>query len=329
MTVPLGTWIGLSSIALLLLLGWSSPAVANGNRADWKGPRDRFWRHHVEEQSLLFQGVEYYETIQTCLNTHLTPEERRDIETTKADQRGIGFQVKDEYRHDKVVLMVVERAIAPLHVKAVQSLAACVRTIFPQLYEARSFYVELGLEKDEGMGGNNPTHLAPLVSIFFPSVVDEIQETIQLAYDTAGWSYYHRANQTQHRLKPRDLIPSPSEIGFRASEHLTYTDFKEGLASHTDGADTFFTVNFAFSGPQDYDGGFFYLKYGQGDLYGHGIPPRETIYLKPNKVRRNGAPCTVVSRFGNVSSHFFSCSFLVSGCSTIVSCFWVAPTCMA
>ncbi|KAL7564514.1 hypothetical protein ACA910_017673 [Epithemia clementina (nom. ined.)] len=263
----------------------SSPlAVVDAADHDWKGPRDRFWRHHVQDQTLILHGVDYYQTMISCLKDQMTAQEWNDIDTTRADTRTIGFKLRDEYRNNKVILMVVERAMAPLHVKAIQSLATCVRTIFPQFYEARSLYIEMELDEDPGVGGNNPTHLAPLVGVFLPAVMAEMQRTLELAYDAAGWSYYHKHNLTKHGFRQNEVIPMPNEIGFRASEHLTYKDFREGLGSHTDGAETHFTVNYAFSGPQDYDGGFFYLKYGEGDLWGRGdTPPREQILLKPSK----------------------------------------------
>jgi len=238
------------------------------------GPRDRFWRRHAAEQSLVYDGEDYYWTIQECLETQLSDRDFADLERQRAQpqlgmilyeddlEEGDGDNDNDrrplQQRVDEsgqAYMVVVKRAILPVQVKAIRALARCARTYLPHLYESRAMYQELNLEEDPGLGGNCPTHLAPLVGIFLPDVAAEMQRTLEFAYGHAGW---HAVVETERRRGyPRQhALPAPDEVGFRASEHLSYRDFPS-LAKHTDGGCTAYTMNYAFT--DDYVGGEFYV----------------------------------------------------------------------
>ena len=112
------------------------------------GSMDRFWRHHVETQTLEHEGVNYFPLIQSCLVERLSPEEWEAIPNVRSESRAVGRKVMMEEDdssdddHDTAVLVVVQKAIHPVHVKAVQTLAACVREHMPFLYESRRRYFE-------------------------------------------------------------------------------------------------------------------------------------------------------------------------------------------
>ena len=279
----------------LLFLGSVYAAVAD--LPDYVGPHDRFWRHHKLQRTLIFDGVEHYENIDTCIHDSLTEEERQDMSIIPYN-RTIGSTISETSENKNfdgaggIFFVEVVNAIMPVHAKAVQALASCVQKYIPSMYESRPMYKEFGLDKDPGIGGNNPTHLAPLVGLFLPEVREAIISTIQFAYEIAGWnklltipdSAAFSAEMGQIRSR---IHPPPKDLGFRASEHLTYKDFPL-LADHNDGADTAYTCNFAFSNPEDYEGGYLYVideaakrtqlkpsKYSAsvflGGMYSHGV----------------------------------------------------------
>ena len=230
---------------------------------DYVGPHDSFWRHHKLERTLIVNGVEHYENIDTCIHDSLTEEDRR-LMSIIPHNRTIGQTISEtlENHHGCIFFVEVVNAMMPVHVKAVQALASCVRKYIPSMHESRPMYKEFGLDEDPGIGGNNPTHLAPLVGIFLPEVKEDIMRTIQLAYEVAGWNELLTKPDTAAFSdvgQDRALIhPPPKDLGFRASEHLTYTNFPL-LASHRDGADTAYTCNFVLSHPEDYEGGYLYV----------------------------------------------------------------------
>jgi hypothetical protein len=123
------------------------------------GSRDRFWRHHVDEQSLILDGVNHYNNIKSCIENGMTAEELQQLVTEKSTTRKAGKKVTNPFTA-QVMLVVVESAMHPVHAKAVQTLASCVRTFIPTLYESRPMYQEMGFDIDPGLGGNCPTHLA-------------------------------------------------------------------------------------------------------------------------------------------------------------------------
>ena len=256
------------SVALLALL--ASADVVSGKRSSKQkltgrdkqlvGPRDRFWRHHVVSETLEVKGVNQYHNIKNCINDKLTDQDQHDLQhVTAAGKRRAAHRVQTP--DDDTILVLVENAMAPIHVKAVQSLASCVRTHIPHLYESRAMYQEFDLDKDPGLGGNCPTHLAPLVGMFLPTVANEMFMTLEVAYQVGDWQAW--VDEEIEELERGDRIFSetmqpPSKVGMRASEHLTYSDFPS-LAEHHDGAATMYTMNFAFSAPDDYEGGEYFI----------------------------------------------------------------------
>lgn len=251
--------------ALLLLLVVVSTGASERRQLTNEecGARDRFWRHHVETKTLLHDGVNHYPTILQCLQDELTPTELDDIQspattTTAAQSRKVGQMIHDPV-YGNAMVVVVENAMAPVHVKAVQTLAKCVKVHLPHLYESRPMYQEMNLDEDPGYGGNCPTHLAPLIGIFWPTVVEEMQRTLETAYfaSGSGWPQLVEADQVDDSIIREQKQFHPDHVGMRASEHLTYSDFPR-LAEHDDGH-TAYTMNFAFAGPDDYQGGEFFI----------------------------------------------------------------------
>jgi hypothetical protein len=178
--------------------------------------------------------------------------------------RTVGQTISEtlENHHGGIFFVEVENAITPVHAKAVQALASCVRKYIPSMYESRPMYIEFGLDEDPGMGGNNPTYLAPLVAIFLPEVKEDMMRTIQFAYDAAGWNELltkpdKAAFSDVGEVRTR-IHPEPKDLGFQASALLTYTDFRS-LDTHHDGEETAYTCNFALSHPEDYEGGYLYV----------------------------------------------------------------------
>ena len=260
------------------------------------GPVDRFWRHNKDHKTIKIDGVEQYHHIEACIDSGLTMEDRQLISTIPQN-RTIGNRIIDggdnrnrENEDSTVIFVEVLNAITPVHAKAVQVLAACIREHAPSLFEKRPMYLEFGLDEDESLGGNSPTHMAPLLSIFFPEIKEDMMRTVKFAYDEANWVEWTIEDELKFsRWGPtRAMIhPEPNNLGFRASEHLTYSDFPS-LGDHVDGEATAYTLNFALSDPEDYEGGFLYLydsvkkktslkpsKYSAcvflGGLYMHGV----------------------------------------------------------
>lgn len=188
---------------------------------DEHGPRDRFWRHNQEEKTLIVDGKNRYEDLEQCIQNSLTDEDRVAIKNDTAVNRRVAQTHIDPHR-GWTMLVNVEQAIAPSHAKAIQTLATCVQQTIPASYESRSMSVEMGYLNDVGLGGNCPTHLAPLVQMWFPEVFYEMHRTLELAYEAAGWSAYLPEKGYEYL----STLPDPKDVGFRATEHLTYNDFK-------------------------------------------------------------------------------------------------------
>lgn len=268
------------TLSVLLLSIATQQTVAWGPVHDENvGPRDRFWRHHVETETLFYEGEDYYDALKTCLDNSLTDEDRFAIATQTAERiRHAGLYITEDFDEEQVFLVLVKKAILPIHVKAIQTMASCARQVLPHLYESRPMYQEQNLDEDPGLGGNCPTHLVPLVGIFFPEVIEQMQQTLETAYEAAGWEEMVQVDRRRQYFgevsRPAALHP-PSKVGIRASEHLTYNDFPT-LADHTDGEGTVYTMNFAFS--DEYEGGEFYIISSE-DEYGHS---RKHV-LKPQK----------------------------------------------
>ena len=223
------------------------------------GSLDRFWKYNLIEETLVYEGVNHYHTIKNCIKDTLPQKDYFRVKT--ANNHGIrkaGRTINDPHNHNIPMLVVVENAMHPIHVKAVQALASCVRTSLPHLYESRAMYQELNLDEDDGSGGNCPTHLAPLVGIFLPEVIEEMKATLKVAYaGTPGWQDGVAHDQANIYLPREKKMYPPDEVGMRASELLTYSDFPR-LKEHHDG-DTVYTMNFAFVPPESYQGGEFFM----------------------------------------------------------------------
>uniref|UniRef100_A0A7S4ALX4 Prolyl 4-hydroxylase alpha subunit domain-containing protein n=1 Tax=Pseudo-nitzschia australis TaxID=44445 RepID=A0A7S4ALX4_9STRA len=223
------------------------------------GNRGRFWKHNLLEENLVHEGVNHYHSIKNCIRERLPEEEFSQLKTiNNRAVRKIGRTIEDPHNENIPMLVAVENAMHPTHVKAVQTLASCIRTFLPHLYESRAMYQEMNLDEDDGSGGNCPTHLAPLVGLFLPEVVEEMEATLEVAYQgIPGWQSMVEEDQADTYLIREKKMYPPNEVGIRASEHLTYSDFPR-LAEHHDG-DTVYTMNFAFSAPEDYKGGDFFI----------------------------------------------------------------------
>jgi len=239
------------------------------------GPRDRFNKHSFKNHELIGEnGVNYYDPMMECLNAELTVQERLDIKTERARDKKVD-RIMYDHEEGNAILVSVKNAMHPLHVKAVQSLAKCVRQVMPHLYECRAMYIEFDLDEDPGLGGNCPTHLSSLVPMFLPEVSKDMQRTLELVFDKAKWMDLVEEDRQDEEMGRNEAIPLPNTVGIRASEHLTYKEFPH-LEDHHDG-DTAFTMNYAFSDENDYQGGEFYIKSG---YYGDN-PKTQTI--KPEK----------------------------------------------
>lgn len=265
---------------LVLLAGPASLGNAQETLNDYNvGPRDRFWRHHIETKTLFYEGHDYYPAMEECLSQNLSDEDREAIATQTGEGiRHAGRLFSEDFDEDQVFLVQVKKAMLPIHVKAVQTLASCTRTVFPHLYESRPMYQEWNLDEDPGLGGNCPTHLVPLVGIFLPEVIEQMQQTLEVAYEAAGWEELVRRDRYQlyyEQTTRAAAIHPPQAVGVRASEHLTYRDFPT-LSDHTDGEGTVYTLNFAFS--DEYEGGEFYIWSNEDD-----DGERQKHVVKPQK----------------------------------------------
>jgi len=258
-------YFGALGAALLLLASQVSAHLEK------HGPHDRFWKHNKEERSLEVDGVNQFQNIETCIDEMMKEEDKIAMTTQTASQRNITNMYYDNYEEWNF-MVTVENAITPSHVAAVRALGGCVRKFIPRAYEVRSMSIEFGYDHDVGLGGNCPTHLAPLVELFLPHVFHDMRRLLSLVYDAANWSDFLPKNDN---YRPYYILPAPKDVGFRAAEHLTYDEFKEGLKDHMDGLDTKYTFNYAFSGPDEYGGGEFYIK--------HGRRREHKMHLKPKK----------------------------------------------
>ncbi len=251
----------------------SLPTPTLSELPSYVGPQDRFWRHHVSSQSLVLDGVDYYSTIHSCLfDTKVGKLTDEDVEALSIipSNRTIGTTIQEastsrQPQHVKfagaTIFVEIKNAMTPMHAKAILSLAECIRIHIPSLHEHRAMYKEFELDEDPGIGGNNPTHLAPLVGIFLPQVRQDMMRVLNMAHSYANWTQLFEDDYEEFNpdTKSRTRIhPHPDNVGFRASEHLTYTNFPK-LAEHHDGGDTAYTLNYALSAPDDYDGGYLYV----------------------------------------------------------------------
>ena len=179
------------------------------------GKRDRFWKHNLVEESLVHNGVNHYHTLENCIKETLPEKEYSELKTvTNHSVRRVGRTINDPYNNDIPMLVSVENAMHPTHIKAVQVLQSCVRKILPHLYESRAMYQEMNLDEDNGSGGNCPTHLAPLVGLFLPEVVQEMEATLKVAYDSIpGWQDGVAYDQADIHLPRQHKMYPPRKLG--------------------------------------------------------------------------------------------------------------------
>jgi hypothetical protein len=134
-----------SALASLALLAATSPTTISAKRSRSEridvglevGARDRFWKHHVTGETLIYNGVDYYQDIKSCIQNTLSEEEMAQVSSVQSTSRQAGEVLRDPV-FGNAMLVIVEHAMHPVHVKAVQTLASCVRTFLPHLYESRA-----------------------------------------------------------------------------------------------------------------------------------------------------------------------------------------------
>mmetsp|Transcript_1432 Transcript_1432/g.3140 ORF Transcript_1432/g.3140 Transcript_1432/m.3140 type:complete len:428 (+) Transcript_1432:157-1440(+) len=233
------------------------------------GPLDRFWRHNAERKTLNFGGTDYYETIESCMNDQITPEEWIQIRQVQTNlERRVGTRFMDPEGEREVFLIEVINAMSPIHAKAVRTLKDCVKTNISVLYEHRPMYQVYGVNESETndvkekMGGNNPTHLNSIIGIFLPDVVKEQYKTLQFAYHHAGWQAMVVRDVLLDRFRAGayDAAFVPVQFaGMRACEYLTYEGFNN-LMEHQDGFATSAVMNVFLSKSDEYEGGAFYMQ---------------------------------------------------------------------
>lgn len=235
------------------------------------GQRDRFWRHHSQEKTLILGDQDYYQSIETCLNKKLPDDFEEQLKESESIKPTVGNRLIEQTGTTGTIYLVqIENAFPEPYVNAVQTLASCIRENIPFLTEKRPLYKEFGFDDDPGLGGNNPTFLLPILSIFLPEVVEKMQNILGFAYESSGWVAISKKEEVLNWPRLR-THPHPSKVGMRTSEHLTYNGFPS-LAEHDDGA-TAYTVNFSFSDPEDYEGGYFFITDYNGNRR----------FVKPNK----------------------------------------------
>jgi len=217
--------------------------------------RSRFWRHHVEQRSLVFDGVNYYDDLEGCVKQQRALFREPPPPLVNPHRR---VHRRLQSKHGPVFAVEVINALSPVTAHAVQSLTHCVRQYLPQFYQVRSMASELQ-DKDKkkrDQGGNTPTHLGSLVSLFLPDVVDQMDEIMQLAFAAAGWAALVVRDELQ-RVRREDRYATPNRLGIRASEHLSYADFSY-LDPHDDGS-SLYTLNCALTDSEAYQGGALYI----------------------------------------------------------------------
>ncbi|VEU36425.1 unnamed protein product [Pseudo-nitzschia multistriata] len=244
------------------------------------GPIDRFWRYHAEKKTLVLGGVEYYDTIQSCMDEKLTPEEWASVRQPQELDRSVGTRFLDYEGKREVFLIEVKNAMSPIHAKAVRVLKDCVKNNISVLHEHRPMYqvYEVSESADQSlkdeMGGNNPTHLNSIIAIFLPDVVKEQYKTLAFAYHHAGWQALVVRDEIldRYRAGSYDAAFVPVEhAGMRACEYLTYEGFNN-LYEHQDGFATSVVLNVFLSEGDAYEGGAFYMKDKVNEEYHHVRP---------------------------------------------------------
>jgi len=241
------------------------------------GPTDRFWSHSAATKTLLLGGFDYYPTIDDCLTPELSSEEWQQVQQPQNLTRQVSERFIDRKGRGPIVLVAIENSISPLHARALQALEKCVRLHVPRAYETRPLYEvyqdalkEATPEERESMGGNSPTSLHTLVSLFLPTLVDEIYETLQMAFDAAGWQSLVSRDEVLGYSRAFGKQGLPQNLGLRAAEYLRYDGFA-ALGEHDDGWEANMVLTLMLE--DDYRGGEFYIYDAEDEV--HEIRPKK------------------------------------------------------
>jgi hypothetical protein len=223
-------------LCLFLLL-----VVLELTQGEWT-PRSRFWKHiqasqsglttwwYVDDEENQWEEGDQYDNIRTCLDDNLPEETARQL-TSSSSIATVVNMLNDT---DGTTFMVeIQSALSPHEAVAVKALAACTREFIPNFFEHREFQT----------GGNDVTFLNIVLQLFLPQVAATVQKTAELAFDHAKWHTNYSP---------------PGTLGLRTTEYLSYRDFKH-LGEHGDSG-SIYTVLFALSHPDSYQGGEFYIK---------------------------------------------------------------------
>lgn len=157
--------------------------------------------------------------------------------------------------HEREELVTIKWGLTPQEAFVVQSLAGCIRKIFPlniPYFQKRAFY---GLEDEREdnktdddylVSGNVVTYMAGNLQMFAPGVAAQITNLALVAWEEAGWY-----------KKSFGRMPDPRTMGIRTTEHLYYQNSTK-LNVHCDCGSNY-TVLVALSELDDYVGGEFRL----------------------------------------------------------------------
>jgi len=93
-------------------------AIVLSKRPEYIGSRDRFWRYHKTQKTLIVKGADHYSTINTCLNDYLTPQDLAQLSIVP-NNRTVGEFILDnpDEPFGNIILVEVKNAILPIHVK--------------------------------------------------------------------------------------------------------------------------------------------------------------------------------------------------------------------
>eukprot|EP00571_Detonula_confervacea_P000642 CAMPEP_0172321906 /NCGR_PEP_ID=MMETSP1058-20130122/44609_1 /TAXON_ID=83371 /ORGANISM="Detonula confervacea, Strain CCMP 353" /LENGTH=393 /DNA_ID=CAMNT_0013037521 /DNA_START=93 /DNA_END=1274 /DNA_ORIENTATION=+ len=141
-------------------------------------------------------------------------------------------------KHEHVNAVQLSSAITEQQAATTRTLASHIQSskkLHNTQFEHRSF--------GDGKGGNDCTYLAPILQAWSPGIAQQVIHIVQQAYDAANWQELG--------------YPSPSSLGIRTSEHLSYQGWKS-LEGHKD-VGSIYTCMIALKDPSDYGGGDFFV----------------------------------------------------------------------
>lgn len=210
------------------------------NNPKWE-PRSRYWKDDD------VKGMSPNELAQQMgLDILQDQSNQRYSETTT---QALSPTLKKLHRNskDKVVAVEITAALSELQAARIQSMSLSIgnHDLFSSTqFEHRSF--------GENKGGNDCTYLAPLLQLLMPEIAEKVVSIAQLAWTEADWGGADDSDggNINH--------PSPTGLGIRTSEHLSYNGWRS-LEPHKDDG-SIYTCNIALKDPQDYQGGDFFLQ---------------------------------------------------------------------